>query len=629
MGGPISWLSPAAMQVLGWALIHFVWQGAAIAGLAAAVMGFCRRPGTRYVIGVGALALMTAMPVVTFLLFDHSVPRPPSLAVRAAFSVFDSFPRTLLPWLVQGWFAGVALLSLRFAGGYILLEQKGRQQSTAAAANLLALCREVQQRLGIHRAIRYLECGWLQVPAVIGFMRPMILLPVAALAGLTEAQLRAVIAHELAHVRRWDFLVNLFQILAETLLFYHPAIWWLNRRISAERELCCDEIAMAEAGGRIEYAHALVLMAKLGSAPGLAMAATHGILSERIFHILGLPRAKPRIAGLAGSVVLLTASLGVAAVLTGVPDFPAHNNARVVAAAASGESLAVPRPNDDDYVMQRRVARIRTIKTPRISSISVLLPIVSVEVDSPPAPVDPLVVPAPQTDTPAHPRSIVAQELDTQLPLDNDFPAPVLKLNASYGLGEWTEGETINYCKEFAVQTVTQRANRTMAVDDGVKQRLSFFYWHCMRSNAGGTIRAYGDGGGWGTSPAYVALGPASPGHPANVSGNWAIAFPSPLPYVMALSAETRSCSFTQTGNTLSGICMGRDGSGTVAGVIDGRQVRWSWKLPLDDGRREGEFDFIATVGPDGAMTGQSIREGNLLESFKATPSSAQVASQK
>lgn len=74
---------------------------------------------------------------------------------------------------------------------------------------------------------------------------------------------------------------------------------------------------------------------------------------------------------------------------------------------------------------------------------------------------------------------------------------------------------------------------------------------------------------------------------------------------------------------------MGRDGSGAVAGVIDGRQVRWSWKLPLDDGRREGEFDFIGMVGADGAMTGQSIQEGNLLESFKATPGGAQVASQK
>ena len=279
------------------------------------------------------------------------------------------------------------------------------------------------------------------------------------------------------------------------------------------------------------------------------------------------------------------------------------------------------------YVVPRRIAHIRILKAPRLSSTSVLLPVV--DLPPAPAPVDPPVAPAPQPDTQTHPRSIVAQELDTQLPLDNDFPAPVLRLNASYGLGEWTEGAAMNYCKEFAVQTVTQGANRTMAVDDGVKQRLSFFYWHCMRSNAGGTIYAYGDGGGWGTSPAYFALGPASPAHPVNVSGNWAIAFPSPQPYLMALSAETRSCSFTQTGNTLSGICLGRDGSGTVAGVIDGRQIRWVWKLPLDDGRREGEFDFIATVGPDGAMTGQSIREGNLLESFKAMPGGAQVASQK
>ena len=129
MASPVSWLSPAAMQALGWALIHFVWQGAAIAALAAALMGFCRRPSTRYVSGVAALALMMAMPVVTFLLFDASVLNPPTLAAvpRAVFAAFAPFPRQVLPWLVDCWLFGVALFSLRFAGGFLLLEKRQRR----------------------------------------------------------------------------------------------------------------------------------------------------------------------------------------------------------------------------------------------------------------------------------------------------------------------------------------------------------------------------------------------------------------------------------------------------------------------------------------------------------------------
>ena len=144
----------------------------------------------------------------------------------------------------------------------MLLEHSAAQIFRARARAFWPCAGRLQDRLGLTRAIRYLECGWLQAPAVIGWLRPIVLLPVTALTGLSEDQLRAVIAHELAHIRRLDALVNLFQILVETLLFYHPAMWWLNRRIRAERELCCDEIAVSLTGDRLEYARALTMMAE-------------------------------------------------------------------------------------------------------------------------------------------------------------------------------------------------------------------------------------------------------------------------------------------------------------------------------------------------------------------------------
>ncbi|HWC62766.1 MAG TPA: hypothetical protein VG501_04025, partial [Rhizomicrobium sp.] len=117
-------------------------------------------------------------------------------------------------------------------------------------------------------------------------------------------------------------------------------------------------------------------------------------------------------------------------------------------------------------------------------------------------------------------------------------------------------------------------------------------------------VRAFGDGGGNG--PGYTAMGAASPDHPANISGSWTLSLQEQagLPALMAMQAEAQSCTFQQSGNEVSGSCMGRFGAGAATGIIDGRQIRWVWK---HDGSRGTEVDFIGTVGADGAMTGQSI----------------------
>ena len=341
------------MQALGWALVHSLWQGLAAAALAAVLMAACRRASVRYLIAVGALAVMLAAPVATLLAllksetpvqrFLPAIPGIPVAALSAASQsvraapvdapfmtqargaagaseIFAQPSQNLLPWLVGAWLLGVTLFGLRFAGGFLLLAHRRRHQSALPGARIVALCRDLERQLGITRAIRYLECGWLEAPAVIGWFRPVILLPVCALSGLNQDQLRAIIAHELAHIRRLDAFVNLFQILVETLLFYHPAMWWLNRRIRAERELCCDEIAVSLTGDRLEYASALALMAEWKAAPMLAMAANRGSLPRRILHVLGRKpvHAGQRMLGLAGGLVFLAATLGAAHALLGI-----------------------------------------------------------------------------------------------------------------------------------------------------------------------------------------------------------------------------------------------------------------------------------------------------------------------
>src|SRR5207249_10465429 len=116
------------------------------------------------------------------------------------------------------------------------------------------------QRLGLRHAVRVLQSTLVQTAVVAGYFRPIILLPMSAITGLSTAQLEAILAHELAHIRRHDYLVNLLQTLVETVFFYHPAIWWLSNQIRCERENCCDDVAIAVLGTRVESGRALLAL---------------------------------------------------------------------------------------------------------------------------------------------------------------------------------------------------------------------------------------------------------------------------------------------------------------------------------------------------------------------------------
>jgi len=330
-----NWLSPSAMHSLGWTLLHFLWQGTAVAALAAVLMTLCQRASSRYALAVGALGLMLSTPVATFFVLTSSggasstsypvAEAQPTASLnmleRSAVGVSRLSPSLdTLPWLVEAWLLGVAFLSLRSAGGFLLLERERRRHSDPVSNRLLELCQALQRQLGLNRVIRYCECAWLQAPAAIGWFRPIVLLPVTALTGLSDEQLQLVIVHELAHIQRLDPFVNVFQIAVETLLFYHPAVWWLNKRIRTEREHCCDDVAVSLCGNPVEYARALTLMEEWRSAPALAMAVNRGPLSERIVRVLGLKSigTDTRGMGLTGGLLCLTAALVAGNALLGI-----------------------------------------------------------------------------------------------------------------------------------------------------------------------------------------------------------------------------------------------------------------------------------------------------------------------
>jgi uncharacterized protein involved in exopolysaccharide biosynthesis len=195
-----------------------------------------------------------------------------------------------LPWLVGLWGMGVCLLSWRLIQGGWSAHRLGRLQTTPVTAEWIERLRRLRHRMRVSRPVRLLQSALVEVPTVAGWFRPVILLPASTLTGLSVAQLELILAHELAHIRRCDPWVNLLQVLVETVLFYHPAVWWVSRCIREERELCCDDLAVQACGDRLAYAQALTLLETLrGPATTAALAASGGSLLQRIRHVLGLP----------------------------------------------------------------------------------------------------------------------------------------------------------------------------------------------------------------------------------------------------------------------------------------------------------------------------------------------------
>lgn len=305
---------------LAWTLIHFVWQGALIGAVTVVLLRLVRpeRASTRYAIGVTSLALMPAACILTFMTLsstsardggDRSVTGPANLVTGTALpqythdtvafstdspesarpAAFTPGP-AVLAGIVAVWALGVLALTTRLVGGWLLTRRLTRTAVLAVPAAIDAAARRIAERLALRRAVQIVQSAAVSVPTLVGWVKPVVLVPAAALSGLSPDQLHAILAHELAHVRRHDYLVNLLQSVVETLLFYHPATWWVSAKVRAEREHCCDDLAVAVCGDRLVYVSALAELTTIASHRTLALAATDGSLVSRVRRILGRPR---------------------------------------------------------------------------------------------------------------------------------------------------------------------------------------------------------------------------------------------------------------------------------------------------------------------------------------------------
>jgi len=206
------------------------------------------------------------------------------------------------------WMAGATAFGIRLAFGCVLARKLRSRHARLAPPEWQRTLDRLRTRVGVSRPVQLIVSGLVDTPAVVGWWKPIVLAPVGALAGLSTEGVEAVLAHELAHIRRHDYLVGVAQRAAEALLFYHPAVWWISGQIRAERELCCDDIALASGADAFTYARALAqLEGERRAVPGFAMSASGGSLARRIARLLG--RTLPRETSVAPGVLTLAALL--------------------------------------------------------------------------------------------------------------------------------------------------------------------------------------------------------------------------------------------------------------------------------------------------------------------------------
>lgn len=295
---------PGTTALIGLVLLHFLWQGALIAaGLAVALRFTRHQPAAlRHHLACGALLLLLLAPLLTLFTLGEPAGEFAGLGgVRTTTSGVTTdapslpgdsapFPIQGLALLTWGWAVGVSILAVRLAGGWWQVIRLAFRGTTPAPVEWQERLRQLQDRLSVRRAVRLAESLRVSAPVLMGWIRPVILLPVGMLTRLPTAQVEAILLHELAHIRGHDFLINLLQRVAETLLFYHPAVWWVSEQIRREREHRCDDCVVAVQGHGRTLADALLSLAEQSAdVPSLAVAADGGSVADRVQRLLGAP----------------------------------------------------------------------------------------------------------------------------------------------------------------------------------------------------------------------------------------------------------------------------------------------------------------------------------------------------
>ncbi|GAB3708830.1 hypothetical protein GCM10027592_44440 [Spirosoma flavus] len=332
-----NFLPSSVVDALGWTLLHAVWQGFALVLPVAVLLHLLRNQSSslRYQISVVTLLAQLLASTATFIWYYKSdVATQPLLSAQLSQQLlvmrlqvasqnvswtyqFQQFLQAHLSEFVLIYLIGVALFGLRLAGGWVYLQRLTKTATLPASIACRQLVGQLRSSLAIRSAVRVLESAHIAVPMVVGVLKPVVLMPIGLAAHLTPREVEAVLAHEMAHIKRHDYAVNLLQSVVEVLYFFHPALWWLSARVREEREHCCDDLAVAVCGGdghvlaqALARVEELRLM-QLEQTPtlGMALASNRQHLLYRVRRMLGVANrpfvSNSSLAGLTLATLLL------------------------------------------------------------------------------------------------------------------------------------------------------------------------------------------------------------------------------------------------------------------------------------------------------------------------------------
>ena len=317
-----AWLM-TVVDALGMALLHSVWQLTLMALLLWSMLRMLESGSAVVRYWVSTLLLLAAPVVFVATAATHWDPAASEVAVLAVLAPAVAGPvvpagmgafswqiADLLPAMVGLWGCGVVAFSVIFLSGLLQTRRLKTAGIEPVSMDIQAQVAALASALGIRGAVDVVRSTLVDVPMVVGALRPVILLPAVVLTGLNPEQLESILIHELAHVRRRDLWINLLQGVVEIVLFFHPAVWWISRRIRAERELCCDDVVAARIQP-VVYARALLLLEEHRShRVALAAAATDGSLRHRIERLVG-PTPAPQRSSRSLSAVVLISLIGL------------------------------------------------------------------------------------------------------------------------------------------------------------------------------------------------------------------------------------------------------------------------------------------------------------------------------
>lgn len=379
-----------SVDLLGWTLLHFVWQGALVAALLAGALYLLQThtPRARYAVGCIALFGLIAMPVGTTLLLEES--GDPETAPHAGPVVVESIAnetklspslepgqgevvpsaalgwqeqvsawvQPALPWIVLAWGLGVIGCAGRLVGGAWRV-RRVRRSSAVVLGEWRDRLDVLVRRMGLRHAVGLRRSPHVDSPTVSGWWRPVILVPAGLLSGLPPEQVEALLLHELAHVRRHDVLVGYLQAAVETLLFFHPATWWISQKVREEREACCDDLAVQSGPDRVVYARALTAFAEqvaTGRGPAWGMAASGGSLLARIRRLLSAPaspsRTGHRLSLVAAVLLVVGVPLGLAACASQQSTTEAEEQVRIEREESTNEARSTETSDGTAVVVQ-------------------------------------------------------------------------------------------------------------------------------------------------------------------------------------------------------------------------------------------------------------------------------------